>query len=651
MCMTTKTWMGDAERSKSRVLNRDEFTEAHLEPWIPRQLHSRSQLDAGVKLAPRGPAPHCASRASLEELQEPLHRLVSLTPAIACELDPEGITLFVSDPVTSITGYQIDELLGKNWWNVFFPGEQHQQVRDLYGKVRVGNVAGYEMDLTARDGSVRTVLWTTANEYLPDGRLARIKAVGVDVTEREPARASLWEDEQRYRVMVETANQGIWVIDAECNTIFVNGRLAEMLGYSASEMLGVSLFAFVKEDMIASITEKMKRRRKGVKEEYDFPLLRKDGSEIWTLVCSTPLFDSQGRFSGSMGMLTDITERKRAEDALRESEEWLRSVVQTATDAIVCTDVHGTITSWNQHAEAIFGYGAQEICGRSTSVLIPERLREAWKTGFQRLVTTPHSASGQATLAVSGLRKDGSEFPAELSIASWSTSQGVFFMAIVRDVTEEKLAEERIKQGRDRILRILEETIQAIAGMVEMRDPYTAGHQERVTELACAIATEMGLSDEQIYVIRLCASIHDLGKVNLPAEILCKPGKLSKTEFDLIKEHPALAYSLVKKIDFPWPVAQIVFQHHERLNGSGYPLGLTGDNILLEARILGVADVVEAMASHRPYRPALGVDQALKEIEQWSGILYDLEAVNACLRLFIDKGFTWTTIVRKSDSA
>jgi response regulator RpfG family c-di-GMP phosphodiesterase len=187
--------------------------------------------------------------------------------------------------------------------------------------------------------------------------------------------------------------------------------------------------------------------------------------------------------------------------------------------------------------------------------------------------------------------------------------------------------------------RALEGIIQTMARTVEARDPYTAGHQERVARLAFAIATEMNLPKDQAVGIRMAGMIHDLGKISIPSEILSKPTMLSDIEFALIKTHSMNGYEILADIDFPWPVARIVQQHHERINGSGYPLGLTGENILLEARVLCIADVVEAMASHRPYRPALGVDVALGEIEKNKGIFYDNTAVDVCLRMFRQEGF------------
>jgi putative two-component system response regulator len=196
-----------------------------------------------------------------------------------------------------------------------------------------------------------------------------------------------------------------------------------------------------------------------------------------------------------------------------------------------------------------------------------------------------------------------------------------------------------LRVANERLRMAMNGFVEALAMTVEMRDPYTAGHQNRVSSLACAIAGELGCSGAQVEGILMAAMIHDLGKITIPAEILNKPGTLTEIEFTLIKTHSQVGYEILKDIAFPWPIAQIVLQHHERLDGSGYPQGLTEKDILLEARILAVADVVEAMASHRPYRPALSLDEALEEIMRHKDRLYDSEVADACLRLFREKNF------------
>jgi putative nucleotidyltransferase with HDIG domain len=200
-------------------------------------------------------------------------------------------------------------------------------------------------------------------------------------------------------------------------------------------------------------------------------------------------------------------------------------------------------------------------------------------------------------------------------------------------------AEEKLEQTLEILKRAVGTTIQVLVYALESRDPYTAGHQSRSANLACAIATEMGLDQDKIEGIHMAGIIHDIGKITIPAEILIKPTKLTNLEFSLIKQHSRSGYEMLKNVESPWSLAEIVYQHHERMDGSGYPRNLKGDEILLESRIMVVADVVEAMASYRPYRPALGIEVALEEIEKNKGILYDDAVVDACLKLFREKGY------------
>ena len=261
------------------------------------------------------------------------------------------------------------------------------------------------------------------------------------------------------------------------------------------------------------------------------------------------------------------------------------------------------------------------------------------------------------------VRKNGEKVPVEDSAAPMIDDAGRLTGAVMvfRDITERKRAEaairtafdtleERVREqtaelrtSLDKLGRAVEGTIQALATMVEARDRYTAGHQVRVADLACEIAREMGVMESRLTVIRIAGLIHDVGKVCVPTEILNKPAPLSPLEFQIVKQHPKAAYDVLEKIEFPWPVADIVLQHHERMDGSGYPSGLRGDQIFPEARILGVSDVVEAMSSHRPYRAALGTERGLEAVREGRGRLYDPQVVDACLRVF-ERGFRFRDI-------
>jgi len=210
-----------------------------------------------------------------------------------------------------------------------------------------------------------------------------------------------------------------------------------------------------------------------------------------------------------------------------------------------------------------------------------------------------------------------------------------------KEIARRKEVEQLVGASSQKLYQSLESTIYAIASTIERRDPYTAGHQKRVAQLASAIGKELKLPESQIHGLRLAASVHDLGIINIPAEILSKPGKLTNHEFEIVMLHPETGFEILKDIDFPWPIAESVYQHHERMDGSGYPRKLGGEEILLEARIIGLSDVVEAMFSHRPYRPALGMEAALGEIQKGSGTKYDRQIAEACLRLFRENRFTF----------
>lgn len=229
----------------------------------------------------------------------------------------------------------------------------------------------------------------------------------------------------------------------------------------------------------------------------------------------------------------------------------------------------------------------------------------------------------------------------DVTYSPYSDNNGIIthVVLVMRNITNRKIGERKLEESYQKLRKTFEETVHALSTLVEVRDPYTAGHQDRVAKIAQAIAKEMNLSDDRIQGVWVASMIHDVGKISVPSDILSKPGRITNAEFELIKEHPKTGYEILKNINFPWPIAEIVLQHHEKIDGSGYPQGLKGKEILLESRIIGVADVVEAITFHRPYREALGLEYALGEIMDNKGILYDTEVVNACIKIFLEKGF------------
>ena len=345
-----------------------------------------------------------------------------------------------------------------------------------------------------------------------------------------------------------------------------------------------------------------------------------------------------------LASVRDITDRKVAERALKESEERIRLLLDSTAEAIYGIDREGKCFLANAACLEMLGYeDFSELDGKNMHELIhhshvdgsPYAIEDC--PVYQALETGKESHVDDEVI----WRKNGSCFP----VSYWThpiykkgriTGSVVAFL----DITETIRTKQDLKKSHEYLRNSLEGTVSAVAKAVEARDPYTSGHQKRVAEIAVAIAHEMGLDADRIKGIYLGAVIHDIGKIQTPAEILSKPSRLSDIEYALIQSHAETGYNILKDIAFPWPVALIAWQHHERYNGSGYPQGLKGDEICLEARIVAVADVVEAMTNHRPYRAGLGIERALDEIRLNRGIFYDPEVCDACLKLFTEKDFT-----------
>jgi PAS domain S-box-containing protein/putative nucleotidyltransferase with HDIG domain len=326
------------------------------------------------------------------------------------------------------------------------------------------------------------------------------------------------------------------------------------------------------------------------------------------------------------------------------SGEWFHALVESALDGVVTMDDKGRIIDLNPAAEKIFGYSSQQVAGLLVSdTLIPPQLRDAHAQGLARFLAGGEKKIIGRRMKVTAMRADHSIFPAEMEVISINPQSTPVFIAYFRDISEREQLEKELRQSVLNTKKTLLQTILAISRTVEMRDPYTSGHQRRVAHLAAAIAEALELTDEQIEGIFLGALIHDIGKIAVPSEILSRPGKLMDEDINYLKVHCHKGYEILHPVNFPWPVAEIALQHHEHLDGSGYPQGLKGENILLEARIVCVADVVESLTAHRPYRPAHPIDEALASINSRSRQWYDQRVVIACNRLF-ESGYSIDTI-------
>jgi PAS domain S-box-containing protein len=432
--------------------------------------------------------------------------------------------------------------------------------------------------------------------------------------QQDATQKALAQNEEMFRNIIENNADGIIIVNADGVTLFVNPSAEAMFCRSADSMVG---------------------------GEFGFPVIEGKSSEIEIIRAgldpiSVEIRAARTLYDGKRAYLIslrDITERKMTETEVKRQRAHIQSIFEYSLEGMVILDLNKNVINANRGFKDLFGYGIEEIRQKSIDDIMtgckenPNAIdKAAMEQGFRDYERVRH-------------RKDGGIINVSVSggpIIVDKTTEG--FFVIYRDISRQKEVEQALKRNLERLLSVFESTVQSLATTVEMRDPYTAGHQRRVMRLACAIAKKMHLPEATITGIRIASSIHDIGKICIPAEILSKPSKLNQMEYDLIKSHSDAGYEMLKSVDFPWPIAEIVHQHHERLNKTGYPQGLDGNHILQEAKVIAVADVVEAMGSHRPYRPSLGIEEALKEIKKGSNLIYDERIVRACIELF-DEGF------------
>jgi len=450
---------------------------------------------------------------------------------------------------------------------------------------------------------------------------------------------------ERYRLFFDHATDVIYTIGADLKITSVSPSMERILGYKPREFIGRSVAdlgrVVLREDMEKAIADIKAILAGNTISTAVYRFIASDGKIKYGEVSGSPIMHD-GRVKGIISVARDITARKLAEEQLRKSERMYRELYDFLPIPVYEMDFEGNITAANRAIYDTFG-GTEDDLRKGFNawqLLPPEDVARAVEN-IQRLLKGEPLPSTEYNIK----RLDGKAFPAIIiSSLIFRDGKPAGLRGAVIDITERRRYEKQLQNMLDNLQKAVATTIQVMASAVEARDPYTAGHQLRVAELAQAIAREMGLPQEKIDGIRMAGSIHDIGKLSVPAEILSKPTKLNEIEFSLVREHSRKGYEMLRTVDSTWPLAEVVFQHHERMDGSGYPRHLRGEEIIIEARIIAVADVVESMSSQRPYRPSLGIEAALEEIEAHRGILYDAPAVAACLKLFREKRFQFKGI-------
>ena len=468
-----------------------------------------------------------------------------------------------------------------------------------------------------------------------------------DITERKLAKKALRESEEKYRWLIDNMADVITIMDMNLRFTYVSPSIMRMRGYTVEEATAQTLEQVMTPESLQILAkvfeEEMKLEASGTADPgrsriLDLDEYRKDGSIVCMENHLSFLRDEAQKAVGIISLTRDITERKRAEEEIVRTNTFLDSIIENIPDMIFLKDARELrFVRFNRAGEELLGQSRDDLIGKNDYDFFP-KIQADFFTQKDRNVL-----SGKKLIDIpeEHIQTRGGEKILHTKKLALLNEKGEpsFLLGISEDITERKRAEEQLRQTLESLRKAVNTTIQVMVSAIEARDPYTAGHQIRSANLARAIATEMGLPKEKIDGIRMAGSIHDIGTLSIPSEILTKPTKLTNLEFSLIKEHSQKGFEILKDVESPWPLAQIVYQHHERMDGSGYPRQLKGKDIIIEARILAVADVVEAMASHRPYRPSLGLNSALAEIENNKGTIYDTDAVDACLKLFREKGF------------
>ncbi|HEY1209569.1 MAG TPA: PAS domain S-box protein, partial [Terracidiphilus sp.] len=630
-----------------------------------------------------------ALAANTLRLSEERYRMAFQTHIDAINITrlDDGTIVDCNQSFLDIVGFKREEILSRTslelrvWANV---SDRQAMVKILQ---RDSSFRGFEFQFRKKSGEV---FWgeMSASVMEIDG-IPCVLSITRDLSAAKAAEESLRKAEQKYREIFEDAPEGIFQIEPGGRLITVNPAGVKLLGYESFEEMR-SIFGDSRPIIWNDSNEWLRGtaliEEQGIVRGLQCQFKRKDGTLIWVSLTERAIRGQDGQTLFYQGFFEDITERKRLESSLKTElrENKLLSEINTALlrakteeDLLaeycrIIVETGGYRMAWVGFADntpnmpivpvAHYGYedgylkvvnitwadtergrGPAGRAVRLGTVQISEDIaadpmttpwhEEAIKRGYRSMISLPfqYSEGSMACLSVYG---DTSNV--------WTESERKLMQQIAQDlgfgITTLRTGILETQHLED--LKVsLEETIQVIADTVDQRDPYTAGHQRRVADLCIGIAKKIGLPENRAHGLRLAAIIHDLGKIAIPAELLSKPGRLSTAEFNLIKEHPRLGYEIIKHVTFPWPIGDIILQHHERLDGSGYPQGLKADEILLESKILAVADEVEAMSSHRPYRPSMGIDESIDNILAGRGMYFDLEVADACAQLFREDGY------------
>lgn len=576
--------------------------------------------------------------------------LLFISKAVECSsdavliADPQGRLLFQNKTSAELFGYTLEELDDAGGIAALYV---HKTTADKSmniiksGKPWSGEVPMLSKSKQAISASMR--LDTIKDEH---GEIVGIIGMARDISEIKKAGKLLKESEAQYRLLADHMTDALCIMDMNLKWTYVSPSAINLLGYTLDEIIQLPLGKYLTATSVkAAMDFFAEEMPKALASPSDYSMnrplelefIRKNGKTIWGECMFSIIRDENGNPISILGEGRNITERKQVEYELMASECNFRSSLDDSPLGVRIVTAEGSTIYANR--AILDAYGYDNINELINTPLIQRYTPESYEEYLKRKEKRQQGATSPSEYEISIVRKDGEirHLYVYRKEIFWNGEKQ--YQVVYQDITLRREAEQKLNQTLKNLRESIKATIQVLGMASEERDPYTAGHHKRVADLARSIARDMGLSSDVVEGIRLAGSIHDIGKLSVPSEILSRPTKLSDLEFLLIKEHPVSGCEMLKHVESPWPLAEIVHQHHERMDGSGYPGNLKGDDIIIEARIMAVADVVEAMSSHRPYRPAWSVDAALDEIEKNRGVLYDKNVINTCLKLFREKGY------------
>ena len=565
--------------------------------------------------------------------------LLNNAPAMAYWLDSEGKFIAVNQCFADVFNKSPDDIKGKYLYDLY-----SEKISD---KIYADNVKiiesekpkyGIEESLDTSNG----MIWARSDK-IPykdaNGKVIGLIGVLFDVTDQKERDSDIKESEEKFRNITERSFDIIIVVDEKGVCSYVSPSIERVLGYDPEELVNKHFQILFPDNMNKKVEGICNALIQGKEiEGVNLKTIRKDRGKAIVELNGSPIIKDD-KVVGIQIQLRDITMRKLEEEMIEKEKNKLQKYIDVAGIILKIIDENGKVSLINKRGCEVLGYTEEEILGKKwIDNFIPERLQSKMNDILEKLRSNQKVSYEYFENPV--LTQSGEE-----RIISWYNTalkdekgrfQGI--LSSGEDVTTKSKMERELQENYQKLQQIMEDTVYTMAKVVEKKDPYSAGHQKKVSQLATAIAKEMKLPKNKIEGLKIASLVHDIGKIGMPIEILSQPSGLSELGHQLMKEHPMTGYNILKEIDFPWPVAEIVLQHHEKVNGSGYPNGLKDEEILVEAKILCVADVIEAMSSYRAYRPNHSIKEALSELTKNKGILYDSMVVDACKTLFKYKG-------------